>query len=177
MAELSIDIATNRVKILQDIQKEINWLDNDFPKAILSIDGVVENKILNNYQLDIDFIKQELLMSRNRDKASNRTNFGIHKSDFIVVHKAKNVLAKLCSTGEQKAMLIAIILAQINYSIRQKHSMPILLLDEIFVHLDDKRKQYLVDFFLTVGLQLWVTATDLRGIECLAQKAQLIQLT
>ncbi len=176
IAELSIKIAINRVKILQNIQRAIDQFDNAFPKATLSINGVIENAISQNHQIDIGFIKNGLLLSRTRDKISNRTNFGIHKSDFVVIHQEKNALAKLCSTGEQKAMLITIILAQINYSIKENIAKPILLLDEIFVHLDAKRKKYLVDFFLESPLQLWITATDLNGIECLTKKAQLIKL-
>ncbi|WP_367364133.1 DNA replication/repair protein RecF [Candidatus Tisiphia endosymbiont of Nedyus quadrimaculatus] len=176
MAELSIEIAINRLKILEHMQKAINDLDNDFPKAILSINGVIEDIILRNSEIDIDFIKNELMVSRVRDKISNRTNFGVHKSDFVVIHKEKNALVKYCSTGEQKAMLIAIILAQVNYSIKENIAMPILLLDEVFVHLDNKRRQYLIDFFLGLGLQLWVTATDLNGIESLTKKAELIKL-
>ncbi len=176
MAELSIQIAINRLKILEHIQKTIDDLDNDFPKAILSINGVIEEKISKNYDIDVDFIKNELVGCRIRDRMSNRTNFGVHKSDFIVIHKEKNAPAKHCSTGEQKAMLIAIILAQVNYSIKENIAMPILLLDEVFVHLDKKRREYLIDLFLELGLQLWVTATDLNGIESLTKKAELVKL-
>ena len=176
MAELSIEIASNRLKALIDIQEAINNLDNEFPKAILSIDGTVEQKISTNHAMVIDFIKAELFTTRTHDKLSGRTNFGVHKSDFLVIHKEKNALAKLCSTGEQKAMLIAIILAEVNYSIKEKIAKPILLLDEVFVHLDNRRKQYLIDFFIEVGLQLWITATDLTGIETLEQKAITIRL-
>ncbi|MDR0297025.1 MAG: DNA replication/repair protein RecF [Rickettsia sp.] len=176
MAELSVEIAINRLKILEHIQKTIDDLDNEFPKAILSINGVIEDKISKNYDIDIDFIKKGLVDHRIRDKMSNRTNFGVHKSDFVVIHKEKNALVKHCSTGEQKAMLIAIILAQVNYAIKENIAMPILLLDEVFVHLDSKRRQYLINLFLELGLQLWVTATDLNGIESLTKKAELVKL-
>ncbi len=176
MAELSLEIVINRLKILKDIQKTIDELDNNFPKAILFVKGVIEEKILNNDKVDVNLIKQAFLASRKQDRASNRTNFGVHKSDFVVVHQEKNTLAKHCSTGEQKAMLIAIMLAQVNYSINTNISMPILLLDEVFVHLDSKRREYLIEIFLKIGLQIWVTATDLNGIELLAKKTQLIKL-
>ncbi|XVN42943.1 MAG: DNA replication/repair protein RecF [Candidatus Rickettsia vulgarisii] len=170
IAELSVEIIINRLKIIEEINKVIEDLDNNFPKAILSIDGPIEENISNN----IDFIKEQLLAYRNRDKVSNRTNFGAHKSDFMVTHKEKNALAKFCSTGEQKSMLISIILAQVNYSIKANISLPILLLDEIFVHLDEKRRDYLIEYFLNIGLQTWITATDLNGIEKLAKKAEVI---
>ncbi|CAF1123003.1 unnamed protein product [Didymodactylos carnosus] len=176
MAELSVEITINRLKTLQDIQKTIDDFDNNFPKATLSLNGIIEEKILNDNKIELDYIKQNFLVLRNRDKISNRTNFGVHKSDFLVSHREKNTLAKLCSTGEQKAMLIALILAQVNYCIKADIAMPILLLDEVFVHLDEARRGYLIELFLELKLQLWVTATDLNGIEALVKKAELIKL-
>lgn len=172
IAEFSVEIIMNRLKIIEEINQVIEDLDNNFPKAILSVDGFIEENISNN----IDFIKGQLLAYRNHDKISNRTNFGVHKSDFIVTHKEKNAIAKFCSTGEQKSMLIAIILAQVNYSLKANIAMPILLLDEVFVHLDNKRREYLIEYFLNVGLQIWVTATDLNGIENLSKRAEIIKL-
>ncbi|MCC8419043.1 MAG: AAA family ATPase [Rickettsia endosymbiont of Glossina mortisans submortisans] len=90
--------------------------------------------------------------------------------------QSKLGLAKFCSTGEQKAILIAIILAEMNYAIKLTKIAPILLLDEVFVHLDNKRRGYLIEFFTGLNMQLWVTATDLEGIENFANKAQLIKL-
>lgn len=176
LAELSIKIASNRVKILQYIQQAIDDFDNDFPKALLAINGVIEDKIAKDHHIDIGFIKDKYLLTRSYDTISNRTSFGVHKSDFTVTHREKKLLAKFCSTGEQKALLVALIIAQINYSIKEKIATPILLLDEIFVHLDDNRRKYLIDYFLAVPLQLWITATDLHGIESLTEKAQLIKL-
>lgn len=176
MAELSVEIASSRLKTLVYIQKSINELDNEFPKAILAIDGVVENNIAQGQKNSQEFIKTELFNMRSKDKMSGRTNFGVHKSDFVVTHQGKNALAKLCSTGEQKAMLIAILLAQVNYAIKENITKPIMLLDEIFVHLDNRRKQYLIDFLVQSGMQLWITATDTSGIESLVPKAQLIKL-
>lgn len=176
MAELSVEIANSRLKSLNYIQKAINELDNEFPKAILEIDGIVEKNVLQGQRDTQEFIKTELFNMRSRDKISGRTNFGVHKSDFVVTHQGKNALAKLCSTGEQKAMLIAILLAQVNYAIKENITKPIMLLDEVFVHLDNRRKLYLIDFLIQSNLQLWVTATDISGIESLVPKAQLIRL-
>ncbi|MGI4752953.1 MAG: hypothetical protein ACRYE8_04445 [Janthinobacterium lividum] len=63
-----------------------------------------------------------------------------------------------------------------NYAIKLTKTAPILLLDEVFVHLDDRRRNYLTEFFINVNLQLWVTATDLKGIEEFGNKSQLIRL-
>jgi DNA replication and repair protein RecF len=177
MAELSIEITINRLGIIEKMQQAIDYLDNDFPKAILSLGGLVENRMVQDSKTEICyFIAKELLATRNRDKISNRTNFGVHRSDFVVTHKEKNIMAKLCSTGEQKSMLIALILAQVNYAIKENISSPILLLDEVFVHLDNKRQQYLADYLLSVGLQTWITGTDSSAIGPLEHKAELIRL-
>lgn len=176
MAQLSLEIAINRLKILKNIQQAVDDLESNFPKAILLINGVIEEKILNNETVDVNWIKEALLRSRKQDQLSNRTNFGVHKSDFVVIHQEKNTVAKHCSTGEQKSMLISIMLAQVNYSIKENISMPILLLDEVFVHLDTTRRDNLIEILLRLGLQIWVSATDLNGIELLAKKTQLINL-
>jgi len=176
MADVSGHIATNRLKTLEFMQQAIDDLENEFPKADLSIDGTVEQEILNGREDIVSFITEELYKTRNKDKILGRTSFGVHKSDFLVKHKHKNILAKFCSTGEQKAILIAIILAEMNYAIKLTKIAPILLLDEVFVHLDDRRRNYLTEFFISTNLQLWVTATDLKGIEEFGSKSQLIKL-
>ncbi|MCX4084506.1 DNA replication/repair protein RecF [Rickettsia hoogstraalii] len=176
MADMSSHIANNRLKTLEFMQQAIDELENEFPKADLSIDGIVEQKILDGEENIVNFITAELYQTRSKDKLLGRTSFGVHKSDFLVKHQKKNILAKFCSTGEQKAILIAIILAEMNYAIKLTKIAPILLLDEVFVHLDDKRRQYLIEFFTGLNMQLWVTATDLEGIENFANKAQLIRL-
>lgn len=176
MADTSIYIANNRLKTLEFMQQAIDDLENEFPKAELSIDGMVEQKILNGEEDVVGFIVAELHKTRDKDKLLGRTSFGVHKSDFLVKHKHKNILAKFCSTGEQKAILIAIILAEMNYAIKLTKTAPILLLDEVFVHLDDRRRNYLTEFFISINLQLWVTATDLKGIEEFGNKSQLIKL-
>ncbi|WP_341790548.1 DNA replication/repair protein RecF [Rickettsia endosymbiont of Polydrusus tereticollis] len=176
MAEISAQIASNRLKTLKYMQQAIDELDNEFPKADLAIDGVVEQKILADGEEVTEFIIDELYKTRAKDKLIGRTSFGVHKSDILVKHKKKNILAKFCSTGEQKAILITVMLAEVNYFIKSNQAPPILLLDEVFVHLDNKRREYLTEFFITAGLQLWITATDLQGIESLARHAQLVEL-
>ncbi|HJD55456.1 MAG TPA: DNA replication/repair protein RecF [Rickettsia endosymbiont of Pyrocoelia pectoralis] len=176
MANISSMVVANRLKTLKFMQQAIDELENEFPKAELAIDGIIEQKILDGEENISDFIIAELYKTREKDRLLGRTSFGVHKSDFLVKHKKKNILAKLCSTGEQKAILIAIILAEMNYAIKLSKVTPILLLDEVFVHLDDKRREYLTEFFTNINSQIWVTATDLEGIENFANKAQLIKL-
>lgn len=176
ISELALVIANNRIKILAQLQQSINEIDSEFPKAKISLDGVIEEKLLSREPEIIDFIKNQFYITRHRDKISKRTNFGPHRSDFVVIHQDKNILAKLCSTGEQKAMLITIILAQINNIIKEFSVSPIILLDELFAHLDNKRKQYLVDFFKSSNMQIWITTANLEDVPKLSQDFQVIRL-
>jgi DNA replication and repair protein RecF len=176
ISKVSLAIAKNRISVLNQLQKAINNISNEFPKANLAIEGSIESKLeLDDLEI-ISFIQSKLCSERLHDKLSGRTNFGVHRSDFIVIHNDKNILAKFCSTGEQKALLISLVLAQLNAGIVATGYKPILLMDEIFVHLDDRRKQYLIDFFLNINLQVWITATDLNGIENFANVAHVIRL-
>lgn len=176
ISEISVEVAHNRLKTLKQIQRAIDNLDSDFPKAILSINGAVEEIILAGKDEVTHLIQAKLKEERAHDKASGRTNFGVHRSDFVITSREKNKLARFCSTGEQKAMLISIMLAHINSIIKEEGISPILLLDEVFAHLDNRRKQYLIDFFISSRIQFWISSTDLNGIEKLTDNAQLVQL-
>ena len=176
IALIAIIIATLRIEVVNKMQSSINNLAGEFPKARLYTEGEIENKLLQNSEHLNEFIVQRLKDNRERDKASGRTSFGPHLSDLKVIHQEKNQNAELCSTGEQKAMLISLLLAQVNSQTLDCALTPIVLLDEVFVHLDNKRKEYLTEFFLSQKMQVWVTATDLAGIKSLAKKAQIIKL-
>ena len=91
-------------------------------------------------------------------------------------HKEKNQQARICSTGEQKALLISIVLASIESVIQNTQTTPILLLDELFIHLDDSRKEQLSLYIIQSKLQTFITTTDIVGIENLASKANIIKL-
>ncbi|RYE05894.1 MAG: DNA replication/repair protein RecF [Rickettsiaceae bacterium] len=166
IAVVSLNIAKLRQLVLDKMEISIRELVSEFPKSSLSIEGAVESMLNTDAEEDaVDQICYQLLNARIKDKFSGKTNFGVHRSDFLVSHQEKNKPAKLCSTGEQKAMLVSIVIAQINASIKAGDHAPIVLLDEIFVHLDDRRKEYLIDFLEQANLQFWMTATDFSGIE------------
>ncbi len=174
IAELALDIFIMRNKALAFIEEEINILDTDFPKAKLAIKALFEEDLANN-----DFIKNYLLKlsnNRKKDGITKRTNFGINKQELIVKHSKTGQLAKYCSTGEQKALLISILLGQIEASINIAKTTPILLLDELFVHLDDERKKSLAEYIIKSKLQTFITATDLAGLDEIAKIAQIVKI-
>lgn len=102
----------------------------------------------------------ELRAGRGRDAAAGRTLAGPHRSDLAVTHLDKQQPAALCSTGEQKALLLAIILAHTDLVAEDRGARPILLLDEVAAHLDPRRRAALFDRLAAAGGQSWMTGTE-----------------
>ncbi|WP_404710979.1 DNA replication/repair protein RecF [Sphingomonas sp. MMS24-J13] len=102
----------------------------------------------------------ELRASRGRDGAAGRTLVGPHRTDLAVTHLDKAMPAELCSTGEQKALLLGLILAHADGVAEQRGERPILLLDEVAAHLDPQRRAALLDRLDRAGGQTWMTGTE-----------------
>ncbi|NNM78281.1 DNA replication/repair protein RecF [Sphingomonas sp. ID1715] len=98
--------------------------------------------------------------NRSRDGAAGRATEGPHRQDLIVMHLAKGQAAALCSTGEQKALLIGLILAHAELVAERAGQPPVLLLDEVAAHLDPGRRAALIDRLVVQGGQVWMTGTE-----------------
>lgn len=161
LADTMIKIASSRRQALAIINGELDKLTNDFLKPTLELKGTIEEKIANNISNgEINYmIIDKLKNNRMLDFLSKRTNFGVHKSDFILYNPQKNRNAAQCSTGEQKSMLLSLILAQASALSNDKASSGkvVLLLDEAFSHLDQQRQQQLLDILKQLNVQTWVT--------------------
>jgi len=178
MAEKSVAIAIARVDAINIIQDAIYKAPSVFPKAQIGVAGIVEEIVGSAPALEIEaFIKQKLCDSRSNDARSGRTNIGTHRSDFLVTHLQKNMPAEFCSTGEQKALLLAIILAEARAKAQWKNNVPVLLLDEVVAHLDSERRAALFDEFLAMGAQVWMTGTDASLFSELTGKAQFLEVS
>jgi DNA replication and repair protein RecF len=177
MSEVAIAIAVARVQLIEYLQLMIDLEETSFPKAIISIKGKIEEAVnlKSSLQLESDF-EAELKINRKIDLITERTNAGIHRSDLIIYHKDKNIEARSCSTGEQKALLVTIILAQVRARIKWKSSTPVILLDEVIAHLDEKRRFELFEKLLAMKVQFWITGTDNDMFNPLKDKAQFINL-
>lgn len=164
-----------REESIKKIQSEINNLQTTFPKASLTISNLFEDLAIT----DLDFRNNYthfLRSYRKKDSYSGRTSIGTHKADLLVEHQTTSKAAKFCSTGEQKALLISLMLASVNGIIASTKSKPIILLDELFVHLDQTRRQELSDYIMSTKIQTFITSTDMIGLQFLQDNANIINL-
>ncbi|MDA9619717.1 DNA replication/repair protein RecF, partial [Alphaproteobacteria bacterium] len=161
MAEHGVAVAAARLDALGKLSQAIRESQSEFPTAVLSIGGELEKELSHRPALEVERTFCERLFStRSYDSKSGRTSIGPHKSDLLVRHAEKNMPADLCSTGEQKALLIGITLASARLSATQFGAPPLLLLDEVAAHLDESRRGYLFEELRDIGSQVWLTGTD-----------------
>lgn len=121
-------------------------------------------------------LQQQWLQARGRDAAAGRTLSGPHRSDLIVHHRAKGDPAAQCSTGEQKALLLSIILAHTRMVREARGAPPVLLLDEVAAHLDPERRAALFAMLADSGSQVWMTGTEAFPFDALPSDAQLLRI-
>ena len=134
---------------------------SDFPQAGICLEGHLESALRHKKAVEVeDDFRRYLRQSRRIDAEAGRTLEGPHRSDLIVHHVEKNIGASSCSTGEQKALLIGLLLAQARVLSCETGSVPILLLDEVVAHLDARRRVALFKSLSKLGTQAWITATD-----------------
>lgn len=179
MAENGVAVAAARLEAVSAMAALIQQRrDRDaasaFPWCSFSLEGRLESDLASLPALEAeDRYGQILRTSRERDRAAGRTLDGPHRSDLAVEHGPKQIAARLCSTGEQKALLLGLVLAHAELlTQRQEGAAPILLLDEITAHLDAHRRAALFDEILRLKAQAWMTGTDRTAFEVLTGKAQ-----
>jgi DNA replication and repair protein RecF len=178
MAETGVAIAAARaeaVAALAAIMAERTARDpnSPFPPAGLALEGGLEADLERLPAVDVeDTYIERLRAGRERDRAAGRTLDGPHRTDLLVAHAPKAMPARLCSTGEQKALLIGLVLAHAELVARRREAAPILLLDEVTAHLDAERRAALFAEILRLGAQAWMTGTDAEAFSWLAGKAR-----
>jgi DNA replication and repair protein RecF len=173
MAKTGVAIAAARKHMIQQLQAAMTENTGIFPRADIAIRGSAEEALETEAALLVeDRLRHALAQARSEDTQNGTCSIGPHRSDLIVMHRVKNCPANLCSTGEQKALLIAIMLAYIRTLIRNRSMTPLFLLDDIVAHLDDLRREALFDEILTLGVQAWFTGTDEEIFESLLPHAQ-----
>ena len=132
-----------------------------FPSAQIALDGWMENALVNEPATAVEDRYREILRAnRARDAAAGRTLDGPHLTDLQVIYAPKNMPARDASTGEQKALLIGLVLAHATLVAEMTGIVPLLLLDEVVAHLDPDRRKALFDELAKLGAQVWMTGAD-----------------
>jgi DNA replication and repair protein RecF len=174
MASLGIAMALARQEMLDLLSRLIAETRDvtPFPSADLELSGFLDGEF-NRPAVDLEDAYAALLRDgRYRDAAAGRTLEGPHRTDLLVRHREKSMEAERCSTGEQKALLVGLILAHARLVGNLTGHAPILLLDEIAAHLDEGRRAALFDLIDNLGGQAFMTGTDASMFSALGPRAQ-----
>jgi len=181
MASAGAAMALHRVDAVKVMQEAILARpEGAFPKALIDLDGEFELHAANGVALTD--IEQEIVVqlreNRHRDRAAGRTTEGVHRTDLRVIHAPKGLPADQCSTGEQKALLIGLILANAQALFERDFApSPLLLLDEAAAHLDSDRRAALYDELAALGGQSWLTGTDRSLFDAFGDRAQRFEVS
>ena len=161
MAATGVAIAAARREQIARLNRFIETEPDDvFPNVMLELDGTIEKMLDTMPAVDVEDFYMNKLAAERRKVLYNDNVDGVNRTDFKVFYKKKRMPAELCSTGEQKSLLISIILAQTKCQILYQGFAPVLLLDEVAAHLDDGKREALLAKISELGLQAWITATN-----------------
>lgn len=176
MAESGAEIAINRASVLEALQAAVDARpEGYFPKGDLSLDGEPEQAAARgeDFRTIFEQLSEAYRTGRRRDMAAKRTLSGPHRTDLAVIHRPTAMPAADASTGQQKALLIGLILASAAALGREGEGpSPILLLDEAAAHLDADRRAALFDELHGLGGQAWLTGTEAFLFEAFSDRAQ-----
>jgi DNA replication and repair protein RecF len=172
MAEAGAEIEANRATALQRLAAAQESAETAFPAADLALEYPEGSPGEGAEALRAAFAE-----SRPRDAAAGRTLTGPHRADLAASFRAKAMPARDCSTGEQKALLISLVLANARALAEELGQPPILLLDEVAAHLDAGRRAALYDEICALGSQAWLTGTGPELFEALGDRARRIRVT
>jgi DNA replication and repair protein RecF len=179
-AELGVAVAAARAETVNRLSAALAEHANDpspFPVASIALDGWMEKLLFAQSARETeDQYRTVLRNNRARDAAAGRTLDGPHLSDLAVRYAAKDIPAADASTGEQKAMLIRLVLAHAGLLKDMTGTAPILLLDEVVAHLDPGRRAALYDALAALETQVWMTGADPAAFGDIAQRAQVFEV-
>lgn len=175
-AEVAVAVAAARTETAKRLSAALEASrDNapEFPQAQISLQGWMEQLLPDYSAIEVeDRYRGVLKENRARDAAAGRTLDGPHLSDLVVMHTGKNIPAADASTGEQKALLIRLVLAHAGLVKQMTGFAPLLLLDEVVAHLDPLRRAALYDALSLLGVQVWMTGADPAAFGDIVGRAQ-----
>jgi DNA replication and repair protein RecF len=180
MAATGIAIALSRAEAVKLLNRALEERGSAgaFPAAQLALDGETDRLLEEHCATAEAVLRDRLRVARARDAEAGRTSVGPHLTDLAVRHTQKRMDARDCSTGEQKALLISIVLADAWELSRARDGVaPVLLLDEIAAHLDSIRRVALFEEITALGAQAWMTGTDLSLFEAIRGRAEIFAVS
>lgn len=164
VAELGVAVAAARAEAVTRLGALIEETRDDaspFPWTMLALDGELDRLVAALAAVDAEDAYQALLkQNRPRDKAAGRTLIGAQATDLKVRHGPKDIAAGQGSTGEQKALLVGLVLAHARLVAAMSGLAPIVLMDEIAAHFDPRRRTALYEALGELGCQVWMTGAD-----------------
>jgi len=180
MAETGVAIAAARAEMLRLLTAMIERLpaEGAFPKALLALEGGIDEALGKMPAVDAEEeFRMRLRTERPRDRAAGRALEGPHRSELLVRHAPKNMPAESCSTGEQKALLVGLVLAHARLTAELTGMAPVLLLDEISAHFDADRRAALFDILEELNCQAFMTGTERALFSSLDGRAQFLTVS
>lgn len=175
-AEVAVAVAAGRAETAKRLSAALEASRDtarEFPQPQITLQGWMEQLLPDHSAVEIEDRYRSLLKdNRARDAAAGRTLDGPHLSDLVVSHARKNIPAADASTGEQKALLIRLVLAHANLIKQMTGFAPLLLLDEVIAHLDPSRRAALFDTLSLLGAQVWMTGADPAAFGDIVGRAQ-----
>jgi DNA replication and repair protein RecF len=179
-AELAVAVAAARAETVRRLAAALaarQTPDAAFPSAEIALEGWMETLLLTHPAGEVeDRYRAVLKESRARDAAAGRTLDGPHLTDLAVIYAPKGIAARDASTGEQKALLIGLVLAHAGLVAEMTGTAPVILLDEVVAHLDPGRRAALYDALERLGAQIWMTGADPAAFADIAPRAQVFEV-
>ena len=172
MAENAVAIGAARLDLVMRLEQYLPNSAAPFPQIALAADGLVERWLADTPALEVEERFRAHLDATRREEAEGGSADGPQRSELFVTDRGRGLAAEQCSTGEQKAMLIALVTAHARLVARQRRCAPVLLLDEIAAHLDEERRRALFGVIVDLGAQAWLTGTDPAVFRPLGENAQ-----
>jgi DNA replication and repair protein RecF len=178
-AEVAVAVAAQRAETVARLREALAARDDPaFPPSEIALKGWIEELVRQRPAIEVeDRYRAVLKDNRGRDAAAGRTLDGPHLTDLAVTHAGKGIPAAEASTGEQKALLIGLVLAHAGLLGEMSGFAPVLLLDEVVAHLDPERRTALYGELEQLGAQVWMTGADPASFAELAPRAQVFEVS
>ena len=180
IAEIAVAVAAARAETVRRLAAALAARRDarfGFPSAEIALEGWMEVMVLTHPAVEVeDRYRAMLKENRARDAAAGRTLEGPHLSDLVVHYREKAIAASNASTGEQKALLIGLVLAHAALAGEMTGSAPVILLDEVVAHLDPDRRAALFDALDRIGSQVWMSGADPLAFAVIGSRADVIDV-